>query len=427
MIIDAYFHEPTEAMIEDMARRAQRTIEQARTDMEVMRVESLAEMKRDSFRCGFQPDIWVICRAMLDVPWCRTDVTARIAERWGWDEAVAWKKFKDRLMERHGYKQFVRYLLGIGANRSGKSRCAASLSNEACMYDPGSIIRLLCENEKKSKEEQQSDVWNTMPVEWRHSSNTNGAYIVHNSDATGFGNNRFITENGSNVRFSFYGQKLDNVMESGGVKWMFPDEKMPVDWAKAAFYRLADRNGRMLLTFTPTKGYTPTVKLWQEGMQVNRMSVAWMLPRDGGEPLPWREIGVTREEYHEIMLAHKERRGAKAPQSRPEDCLGWADTDGVKAGAPIDMGPGRKPRLFEAVPRMAACADPNKGIVWFHCGDNPWGNPALVMRDARQIGIDDLKTRVYGLALKQWSAKFPRFRESVHCVDGADWLRKETA
>jgi hypothetical protein len=55
-------------------------------------------------------------------------------------------------------------------------------------------------------------------------------------------------------------------------------------------------------------------------------------------------------------------------------------------------------------------------VVWFHGRDNPYGNPLEVIRKAmaNTNAVEEIKKRVYGIALKAKGKRFKLFDKSVH-------------
>jgi hypothetical protein len=140
-----------------------------------------------------------------------------------------------------------------------------------------------------------------------------------------------------------------------------------------------------------------------------------MLPRDRGKPLPWRALGISRGEYEQLLRRSdvRDEMPQTVPSSRAEDCVRW----GMEPWREIDENaePGR---VWETVPRVALCRDEGKAVVWFHGRDNPYGNPMEVIRKAESNtnALDEIKKRVYGIALKAKGKRFKTFDRAVHVM-----------
>jgi hypothetical protein len=60
--------------------------------------------------------------------------------------------------------------------------------------------------------------------------------------------------------------------------------------------------------------------------------------------------------------------------------------------------------------------DGGRCVVWFHGRDNPYGNPLNVIRKAMANvnAVEEIKKRVYGIALKAKGKRFKMFDRKVH-------------
>jgi hypothetical protein len=148
-------------------------------------------------------------------------------------------------------------------------------------------------------------------------------------------------------------------------------------------------------------------------MRVVRWSHGYMLPRDGGEPAPWAAVGLTVQEMAELERCVAAKVPQTVPSSRAEECVGWGTGPLPEIGANAEPG-----RVWERVPRLAVCRDGGRAIVWFHGRDNPYGNPLEVIAKAmlNKNARESIRTRVYGLAVKQAGKRFAAFDRSVHVV-----------
>jgi hypothetical protein len=193
-----------------------------------------------------------------------------------------------------------------------------------------------------------------------------------------------------------------------------PDELVPADWVEDIIVRLATRAGRMIPTFTPINGYTPTVKIFCDGAKTVRTIPAYLCPADGGDQDEPAAVGLTAEQYSELWRAEDGRRAPLAPQCDPEDVIGWLEEDGqrTKDGQRTEAGG----RVFENVPRVMKCVDPRKAVVFFNPSDNPYGNPKEVVSLLRKKGRSYVRERFYGLAEKTISVMIPRFTQKVHVL-----------
>jgi len=384
------------------------------------RAKVIAGEQYDPLRCGWEPSIWLVVRALLDWPWCHKGWEAEIQRRLG----MTWEEFKGAMRRRLGFAEPVKMVLVLGGQRSGKSELEAKLSMEMIANRPKSTVVAMHMSQPRSVMEQQPLFWKHMPPEWRKQVQTAEAYIKYKLK-TGFADGSFITPILSQGRFVNYTQDMNTAIQGLELDLVTPDELIPPDWIENLVYRLATRAGKGLIGFTPVNGYTPSVQIFVEGATVAMAAPAYLCPKDGGDRLEWKALGLSEQEYGEIVEAVREKRAAMAPESRPEDVLEWLD----KPAAPTEFGaagtgPGGRPdaRTFETMPRVMRCRDPRKAVVFFWSSDNPYGNPKEVAADLRVKttgGMGGVKERFYGLPDRVAHGKFPKFKRAVHVVPAA--------
>jgi hypothetical protein len=125
-------------------------------------------------------------------------------------------------------------------------------------------------------------------------------------------------------------------------------------------------------------------------------------------------LGLEKQEYEE--LARREDTGDKMPQmvpsARAEDCAEWGMSNNGQAQRPAPTDG----RVFDLVPRVGVKGDGGRCVVWFHGRDNPYGNPLNVIRKAMANvnAVEEIKKRVYGIALKAKGKRFKMFDRKVH-------------
>ncbi len=73
-------------------------------------------------------------------------------------------------------------------------------------------------------------------------------------------------------------------------------------------------------------------------------------------------------------------------------------------------------RRFMTAPRVMRCANDREGIVFAHGADNPWAQPRAFFEMWKNHPLDKRLIRLYGLALREMSARFGRFTRKVHVV-----------
>lgn len=330
------------------------------------REEMIAQEKHDPLKYGWEPPIWKVVDSLLG--W----------ERYGWVDA----DYAEAMRRHCGYEKPVQIVLINGGNRASKSEDCGKRTQMLLNQLPKERAWLFHSSEQNSVEYQQALMWAYMPPELRRSIRSEVTYITYNQK-NGFTDNKFVLPNGSECSFRNYGQDIQ-LIEGGEVKIVWASELIPPEWVETLALRIATKDGFMLIDFTPVTGYTPTVKMFQDGARVVQESVAFLLPKDGGEPDVDRAMAV-------------------------ENVDAWLEG---KSGQP-EVPEGRK---FEMVPRVMRCAEDHKAVVFFHSSDNPYGNPRGVWNQIQSIPADDKRMRFYGVASKQASARFPKFKVGVHTI-----------
>ena len=249
-------------------------------------------------------------------------------------------------------------LLILGGNRSGKTEYAARTVVERMVRGEGANTWCLHTTLPSSIEMQQPVVRRYLPAEWRNIGKVGQTTNVRWTDKSGFSDQIFILPNGSRTRFLNFSMD-EKVFEGGELDTVWADELIGYELVKTLRYRIVTRGGKLIITFTPIKGYTMTVK-----------------------------------EY----LA-----GSRVVESRPAALL---DPNRVYvAGCP----PGEMPYILEARSRNAA-------IICFHSIWNPFGGYENIAKTLEGKNTEEVKIRAYGWAERLEGKAFPKFNEKVHVV-----------
>lgn len=178
-------------------------------------------------------------------------------------------------------------LMVFGGNRAGKSEYAAKRTVQDAVAHPESVIFCLHENEKASVALQQKYVWRYLPPEIQVlNGRTHPIYKVKYSLANGFTDGKLVMPNKSEIYFLTYGQKPGDFegLELGakftqGRIGAWPDENMPLPWLNMLKLRLASRSAKLVWTYTPVNGITPSIKeLLGSAARTIRTRFAELLP-----------------------------------------------------------------------------------------------------------------------------------------------------
>ncbi len=257
----------------------------------------------------------------------------------------------------------VLLLLIQGGNRPGKSEFCGKFTMETITGGKNRGAWCFQQSEKISRETQQKYMRRYLPPEWRPEGESKGlkrggTTNVRYSVATGFSNNTFVLPNGSQCDFKFYESDISALQGSAqDIIWF--DELVPAAWVEDARFRLVDRNGIMLVSFTAIEGYTDTVGLFLDGAVVVEEMEAELLP--------------VRDEAGEIMG-------------------------------------------YEKVPLLLSCRDPEKSVVYFPTQENFYSRWPVMKQTLASASRETIRTRAYGVAEKKIGVKFTNFDSAVHVL-----------
>jgi phage terminase large subunit-like protein len=255
------------------------------------------EMQRgDPLRFGFEPDIWLVCRALLGMDRIPDVVRMGLADRTGLSHERCWQEWRDALCSNFGMQRFCSEMLINGANRSGKTDLGAKLTNEVAEQGD-KLIWIGSADSDSSIDTSQKRVNHYLPSGKRGVTIKTKTDYVNYTDKNGFTDGSFCLH-GSKVKFGTYSQDIKS-QEGKEYDFIWPDEEVPSNWLDVLRFRAASRSGRIVCTFTPISGYTPVVADFQDGLRMVKTCVGYMLPRDGGIPLPWKALGL---EHYKLLL-----------------------------------------------------------------------------------------------------------------------------
>lgn len=182
----------------------------------------------------------------------------------------------------------------LGGNRSGKTEYSARAVVKAAVDNPDSEIFCFAQNAKVSVRQQQRAVWRYLPSEYKRKilgAVTNISYTKKN----GFTDGSLILPNGSQIIFLYYSQfqQDDTILEGAELGSAEPTGINIGAWLDEYLggpalidtlrNRLATRDAKMLVTFTPIRGWTEVVRTYLDGAKTIASAEAELL---NGELVP---------------------------------------------------------------------------------------------------------------------------------------------
>jgi hypothetical protein len=168
------------------------------------------------------------------------------------------------------------FAAGVLSHNSGKTQFGAFSVVRAAVENPNSEIFCFAQTSEVSIRQQQSAVWAWLPEYLKTKFTSANAYISYKKK-TGFTDSSLILPNGSQIIFKTYSQYQNNptilegaelgsrnpVWHNVGV-WL-DEYLLGPELINTLRFRLATRNSKMLVTFTPIDGWTEVIKEYLDG------------------------------------------------------------------------------------------------------------------------------------------------------------------
>lgn len=229
--------------------------------------------------------------------------------------------------------KFYNYVAaGVVSHNSSKTTCAARTVVKAALSNPGSNLMCFAQNADVSIRQQQSAIYDALPEEMRRkviSQEQNVSYTRKN----GFSKSSLILGNKSQIIFKTYTQFLNNdtILEGAELGSREPTWINVGAWCdeyligpellETLRFRLATRNAKLIVTFTPIDGYTEVVRDYIEGATTVKSKTAELL---GGRQVPY--IQKSKRQNKAIIYFHSKdnpfggyERIAEELSGRPEE------------------------------------------------------------------------------------------------------------
>jgi len=278
-------------------------------------------------------------------------------------------------------------LLINGGNRSGKTEFCTWYCVDSMINGPrwlpdvrrerqanNLIVGFLHSTNQSSILQQQSNVYRYLPPEMRDLGKPKGdkETNISYSRKNGFSENVFILPNGSLGVFLNYSQDV-KVLEGYEFDLVWCDELVPRDFVEALRFRLATRSGKLLVSFTPVQGYTPTVRLYVAGATIMKTEQA--------------------------------------------DKQLFPDIVDKKTGALPQLAAGCKPGHM---PVTMECRGGKSAVQFFWSCHNPFNPYQNIVNLCAGKPSDEVKMRAYGYASKMDAGAFPKYA-APHRISRAEF------
>ena len=222
--------------------------------------------------------------------------------------------------------------LTLGGNRSGKTTGCAKLVMESVTESSYGHVVCFSQNADTSVKVQQAAMWEMMPKEFKKKTKGIEGYINY-SMQNGFTGSSFIfPDTKTRVDFKTYTQFSNNQTILEGFEFGFRnptginigawlDEYLgDASLVNTLRFRLATRNSKLLIGFTPIDGYTAFIKEYLTGVETVQTKKADLL----GENVPVVQYSPARDAS--IVYLHSDEnpfggyeRIAKDLKDRPRD------------------------------------------------------------------------------------------------------------
>ncbi len=421
---DAYYQRAGREAVERYAAAKGIGLTAAATRLETDRRRFIRAMREDPYTLGYEPDIWLVTKALTR----GAPVTAAERRRVSRATGKEWDEWAERTRTLLGFRAPVGEVLIMGANRSGKTDFASKMAMQ--LADAGGKKMVAgFQTLKTGKGTQMKRLWNYMPKRFkeRNIALKKASRIdehISYTEQNGFAGSKITFGNGSVLDFVTYEMDVKSI-EGSEYDFGWLDEEFPMGFLGTLRSRLASRRGTFIGTFTPISGYTPVVADFLDGMRVTRWHTAYMLPLDGRGPEPWSELGLTREEHARLGEATITGNDSGVPEARPEECVKWGvgagrlgEGEGSVGAGSLGEGEDARGRCFARVPRVAVCKGGEAAAVWFYGSDNPYGAPGSVIESAarNRRAAAEIKARVYGIAERLTGRLFPKFSRERNVI-----------
>jgi hypothetical protein len=391
----------------------------------------------DSFKNGFEPEIWHVVDDLL----CDGHQVILGHER----------------LKKIGYSGPQPFSIAIegrseiwiaGSNRSSKSEYAAKKMMKVLWEVEGARTWSFADTGPISRARQQPLFAKYLPIEIKRmmagsgKTKKGGILNVSYGQKGGFTEETFVLPNGAQHWFKNYEQDIENV-EGDQLDAIWLDEARNVKLLKTLRGRMGDRAGIIIVTFTSIdENYSVMVNEYERGAKTIVEVPAEMLPVK-------RPKNLSGNEQSDMSRGGLATDGNRDQAPSPAQAISAGDSS-LHHGNPITKKEPEEPGSpaennfeivgYEKVPRIKIAGPGSDGnqkanIVYFHITDNPYYGYDKALKEFQRTkrlvkfgkerfyklyqGATRSKilSRVYGILQAGSAQQFPKFNDLWHCVE----------
>jgi hypothetical protein len=266
---------------------------------------------------------------------------------------------------------------GVISHNSGKTQWGAFSVVRAAIENPKSEIFCFAQTSEVSIRQQQSAVWDWLPENLKTKQTSANTYISYKKK-TGFTDSSLILPNGSQIIFKTYSQYQNNptILEGAELGSKNPVWHNIGVWADEYLlgpelintlrFRLATRNAKMLVTFTPIDGWTEVIKEYLDGATTIESRPAELL---NGELVPY--VQRSKKLNASVHYFHSQD-NAFGGYERIKETLSGRTREEILIrayGVPMKSHATKFPKFNKVVNVVPPSSIPTKNITRYHVID----------------------------------------------------------
>ena len=261
---------------------------------------------------------------------------------------------------------------GVVNHNSAKTSGGAWLVVRCAMENSNSLIVCFSQNAELSVLVQQSAIYKALPSELKSKTLGANEYVSYTTQ-NGFAGNSFILPNGSRILFKTYSQFTQNQTVLEGLELGCYDPKTTnlgawcdeylggPELINTLSFRLATRDSKLLLTFTPIDGYTETIRQYLDNAITEETKVAEALR---GIAVPYIQRSTKKNAF--VLYMHTKDNPFSGYERVLEEAKAKNDDDWIKTrlyGIPTKSATTLFPRFNTALNVIAHEKIPTKGVT----------------------------------------------------------------